>query len=157
LNARRPETLYLPHVSPPRPAGFGSRYHRRIPSADSEHTMYVVTNRIPVAPGHELSFEHRFRSRDRSIEQEPGFLRMRVLKPDTRRFDHRSGAWHETGDRGFYLVQTEWTSAEAFWAWTGSESFRQAHADRPPPEMFAGKSALDTHETVMDLQARPLP
>jgi heme-degrading monooxygenase HmoA len=35
--------------------------------------VYVVTNRIPVAPGFEAEFEERFRKRAHLIDRSPGF------------------------------------------------------------------------------------
>jgi heme-degrading monooxygenase HmoA len=110
--------------------------------------MIVVTNRIPVAPGHEEDFENRFRNRAHLIDKSPGFVRNNVLRPIRRRFDHATGGWTETKEQGYYLVQTYWESEEAFWTWTKSESFRAAHANRPPAEMFAGPSALEIHEVA---------
>jgi len=45
-------------------------------------------------------------------------------------------------------VQTYWESEQAFWDWTKSESFRTAHSNRPPAEMFAGPNVLEIHEVV---------
>lgn len=112
--------------------------------------MIVVTNRIPVAEGFEEDFEARFRDRAHLIDQFPGFLRNRILRPVARRFDHSSGQWSETDEQGYYLVQTYWESEEQFWAWTNSEEFRKAHSNRPPAEMFAGKNVLEIHDVALD-------
>jgi heme-degrading monooxygenase HmoA len=111
--------------------------------------MIVVTNRIPVAAGHEEAFEDRFRKRAHLIDHSPGFIANRVMRPVKRRFDHATGGWKETTDQGTYLVQTWWESEQAFWDWTRSESFRIAHSDRPPAEMFAAPSVLEIHEVVL--------
>ena len=37
--------------------------------------MFIVTNRIPVAAGHEEDFEERFRNRAHLIDQHPGFVK----------------------------------------------------------------------------------
>ncbi len=102
---------------------------------------FVVTNRIPVARDHEKDFEDRFRKRAHLIDQSPGFIKNQVLRPIQRRFNHQTGAWDETTEQGYYLVQTYWESEQAFWDWTQSESFRIAHSNRPPAEKFAGPSA----------------
>lgn len=112
--------------------------------------MFVVTNRIPVASGFEGEFEDRFRNRAHLIDQAPGFIRNLVLRPVSRRFDHRTGTWVESPEKGVYLVQTWWESEEAFWNWTQSDAFRIAHSNRPPAEMFAGPNALEIHEVVLD-------
>ncbi len=111
--------------------------------------MFVVTNRIPVTAGHEADFEERFRKRAHLIDQSPGFINNFVLRPVTRRFDHSSGAWVDTKDQSYYLVQTWWKSEDDFWAWTRSESFRAAHSNRPPAEMFAGPNVLEIHEVIL--------
>ena len=63
--------------------------------------------------------------------------------------DHQTGDWKESEEQGYYLVQPYWESEEAFWGWTRSESFRIAHSNRPPAEMFAGKNVLEIHEVAM--------
>jgi heme-degrading monooxygenase HmoA len=50
---------------------------------------------------------------------------------------------------GFYEVKTWWRSMEDFVAWTRSEAFAEAHANRPPKEMFRGPSELDVHEVFL--------
>ena len=111
--------------------------------------MIVVTNRIAVAAGHEQAFEDRFRKRVHLIDRSPGFIANRVMRPVKRRFDHSTGTWVETSELGYYLVQTWWESEQAFWDWTRSESFRIAHSDRPPAEMFAAPNVLEIHEVVL--------
>ena len=119
--------------------------------------MIVVTNRIPVAKGHEEDFENRFRHRAHLIDQSPGFVKNLILKPVQRRFRHQTGRWEETNEQGYYLVQTYWESEEAFWNWTRSESFRQAHSNRPPAEMFAGPNVLEIHEIILSTERREAP
>ena len=116
--------------------------------------MIVVTNRIPVAAGHETEFEDRFRKRAHLIDTSPGFVSNRVMRPVQRRFDHGSGTWVDVKEQGYYLVQTYWESEEAFWNSTKSPSFRAAHSDRPPAEMFAGPNVLEIHEVVLSTDKR---
>jgi heme-degrading monooxygenase HmoA len=116
--------------------------------------VFIVTNRIPVACGHEEDFENRFRHRAHLIDQSPGFIRNLILRPVQRRFNHQTGQWEEKQDQGYYLVQTWWESEQAFWDWTNSESFRAAHSNRPPAEMFAGPNVLEIHEVVLDTMGR---
>jgi heme-degrading monooxygenase HmoA len=117
--------------------------------------MFVVTNRIPVSEAFEGEFEERFRKRAHLIDRSPGFVKNEILRPVRRRFDHASGAWVETPDRGYYLVQTTWETEQAFWDWTRSESFRIAHSNRPPAEMFAGANVLEIHEVIQTTAAAP--
>ncbi|NIV75302.1 MAG: antibiotic biosynthesis monooxygenase, partial [Gammaproteobacteria bacterium] len=65
--------------------------------------MIVVTNRIPVAAGHEIDFEERFRNRAHLIDQSPGFIRNEVHRPRPVRFDQESGTWQDDpDDQGYY-------------------------------------------------------
>ena len=114
--------------------------------------MYIVTNRIPVAPGHEEAFEDRFRKRAGLIDKSPGFVKNLVLRPVRRRFNHQTGTYEETSEQGYYLVQTYWETEQAFWDWTRSESFRAAHSNRPPAEMFAGPNVLEIHEIALSAE-----
>ena len=121
--------------------------------------MIVVTNRIPVAQGHEIDFEDRFRNRVHLVDRSPGFLRNEVHRPKPMRLDRESGKWVPDPDtQGYYEVKTWWRSMDDFVAWTQSEAFREAHRDRPPAEMFAGPNVLEIHEifTSTDLQESEL-
>jgi len=110
----------------------------------------VVTNRIPVAEGYEIDFEDRFRNRVHLVDQSPGFIRNEVHRPRPMKFDHDSGKFVDDPEaQGFYEVKTWWRSMEDFTAWTRSESFAKAHANRPPKEMFAGPSKLLIHEVFL--------
>ena len=117
--------------------------------------MFVVTNRIPVSEGFEADFEDRFRKRAHLIDRSPGFVKNEILKPVRRRFDHATGAWVESPERGYYLVMTTWQSEQDFWNWTKSESFRIAHSNRPPTEMFAGANVLEIHEVIQTTDPAP--
>jgi len=119
-----------------------------------EPIVFVVTNRIPVAQGHEADFEDRFRHRAHLIDQSPGFVKNLVLRPVNRRFNHQTGQIEEKAEQGYYLVQTYWESEKAFWDWTNSESFRTAHSNRPPAEMFAGPNVLEIHEVILSTEKR---
>jgi heme-degrading monooxygenase HmoA len=105
--------------------------------------MIVVSNRIPVAPGQEEAFERRFRERAGLVDRRPGFHRMEILRP--KRLEIRGAPM---GGSEYYVVLTYWESAEAFRAWTESQDFRRAHADRPPREMFAGPNLFEMHEVI---------
>lgn len=97
--------------------------------------MFVVANRVYIAPGWEERFEQRFRDRAGQIENNPGFVRMQVLRP--------------AGDNEPYVVLTTWTDRAAFEQWVGSEDFRAAHANPMPKEAFAREGALERHEVII--------
>lgn len=112
--------------------------------------MIVVTNRIPVAKGHEIDFEDRFRNRVHLVDQAPGFIRNEVHRPRPFRFDHETGEFVEDAEsEGCYEVKTWWRSIDDFVAWTRSDAFAEAHANRPPKEMFRGPSELDVHDVFL--------
>lgn len=110
--------------------------------------MIIVANRIPVAEGWEERFLDRFRNRAGLIDDSPGFLRNMVLAP--RKHPHQ-----DEDAPLYHVVLTFWESEEAFWEWTRSESFEEAHSNLPPPEMFAGESALEMHEVMLDTRSEP--
>jgi len=116
--------------------------------------MIVVTNRIPVNKAFESEFEERFRKRARLIDQSPGFVKNLVLRPIQRRFNRQSGEWEEKEERGVYLIETYWETEDDFWAWTRSDSFRAAHSDRAPAQMFAGPNVLEIHEVIQSTERR---
>jgi heme oxygenase (mycobilin-producing) len=102
-----------------------------------------VSNRIPVAKGHEVTFEERFRGRAVLVENHPGFVRLEILRPKS--VTIQGG---QMGGSDYYVVLTYWENEQAFVAWTESEDFPRAHANRPPEEMFAGPNVFEMHEVI---------
>lgn len=113
------------------------------------HAMVVVTNRIPVAEGHEIDFEDRFKKRVHLVDRSPGFIRNEVHRPRPVKFDHEKGWVKDESKQGFYEVKTWWKTFEDFEAWTKSPAFAEAHSNRPPKEMFSGPSELAVHEVFL--------
>ncbi|MCG6942130.1 MAG: antibiotic biosynthesis monooxygenase [Thiohalocapsa sp.] len=101
--------------------------------------MYVVINRVPVAPDWREQFEERFRKRAGQVELQPGFVRMEVMRPDS-------------ADTP-YLVQTAWRDRAAFDAWLKSDDFKTAHANPLPREAFAGEGRIEMFEVIIDARA----
>ncbi|MBZ0160618.1 antibiotic biosynthesis monooxygenase [Candidatus Methylomirabilis sp.] len=95
--------------------------------------MIVTANRVSITKGYEQEFEKRFEQRLGAVDRMPGFIRNEVLRP-------------LQGD--CYVVLTYWESEAAFEAWMQSESFKQAHANPAPKEMFAGRSVFEMHEVI---------
>ncbi|MDE2060531.1 MAG: antibiotic biosynthesis monooxygenase [candidate division NC10 bacterium] len=102
--------------------------------------MIVTANRVPITKGYEREFEKRFEQRLGAVDRMPGFIRNEILRPIV-------------GD--YYVVITYWESQAAFEAWTQSDSFRQAHANPAPKEMFAGRSMLEMHEVILVSEKKP--
>ncbi|QTD43150.1 antibiotic biosynthesis monooxygenase [Sporosarcina sp. Te-1] len=103
-----------------------------------EQGRFAVLNNIPVSEeGREL-FEQRFRNRAGLIEQEPGFVAIRVLRPlnsDT------------------YVILTMWENEESFTGWQQSQAYTKAHAKRGTadgidkrPNMFPRASFVTTYK-----------
>lgn len=113
--------------------------------------MIVVTNRIPVAQGHESDFEDRFKRRAHLVDRAPGFIRNEVHRPHPMKFDHDRGQFvPDPTQQAFYEVKTWWRTLQDFEDWTLSPAFAEAHANRPPTAMFAGPSKLDVHEVFIE-------
>ncbi|MEY4580464.1 MAG: hypothetical protein RL701_5167 [Pseudomonadota bacterium] len=120
--------------------------------------MIVVTNRIPVAEGHEIDFEDRFKQRVHLVDSAPGFVRNEVHRPRPMKLDHASGTFVPDPSpeaQGYYEVKTWWRTLEDFVAWTRSPAFAEAHRNRAPKDMFRGPNVLEIHEllTSTDLDA----
>jgi len=98
--------------------------------------MYVVANRVPVAPEWTEKFEERFRSRVGQIDRQAGFVSMQILRP--------------ADDDSPYVVLTTWKDKVAFEAWVGSEDFRQAHRNPLPKEAYREGGRLERHEVVIE-------
>ena len=95
--------------------------------------MIVVTNRIPVAEGHEADFEDRFKNRVHLVDRAPGFIRNEVHRPRPVKLDHTTGQWvPDPETHGFYEVKTWWRTGEALWSCSSRMPSRIAMASRMP-------------------------
>jgi heme-degrading monooxygenase HmoA len=104
-----------------------------------ESAMFIVTNRVPVAPAWRDQFEARFRARAGQVESQPGFVRMEVLRPQD-----------ETTP---YVVETAWESRAAFDAWLESDDFKAAHANPLPKEAYDGEGRLESFDVIISAVA----
>ncbi len=79
--------------------------------------MYVVMNRLTVAPEQAEQLEQGFSHSAGRMREVPGCRNFNLLK--------------EQGIAGdtVYVAVTQWEDEAAFTAWTQSESFRRAHAN----------------------------
>lgn len=98
-----------------------------------EKAGYVVMNHIPVTEEGRPIFEHRFKNRDGAIDNQPGFVGIRVLRPlssDT------------------YVILTLWKNEADFDGWKNSSDFGKSHQKggsgpegvKPPRKIFSGAS-----------------
>ncbi|SEN12442.1 Heme-degrading monooxygenase HmoA [Mesobacillus persicus] len=101
-----------------------------------EQAKYVVMNNIPVTDEGRPLFEYRFKNRKRNIENQDGFVAIRVLRPLL---------------SNTYVILTLWESQSAFNKWKESESFQKAHnkpnasTGAPPSDIFSGPSYITTY------------
>ncbi|WP_409291745.1 antibiotic biosynthesis monooxygenase family protein [Peribacillus sp. SCS-37] len=104
---------------------------------------YAVMNNIPVTDEGRPIFEYRFKNRAGLIQNEPGFIAMRVLRPlnsDT------------------YVIFTLWENQQGFDNWQNSQSFAKAHAkkegapeaDAPQQTIFSGSSYVTKYAVSED-------
>ena len=77
--------------------------------------MFIAMNRFKVASGQEDAFEEVWRTRDRHLDEVPGFVEFRLLKGPAE------------DDHTLFASHTIWASEEDFVNWTKSEHFRMAH------------------------------
>lgn len=96
---------------------------------------YVVANRVFVKPEYFEEFENRFRNRAGQINQQPGFLRMEVLKPNS--------------DNTPHVVLTHWENEQAFQNWVASEDFKLAHQNPMTKEAFDAGGGIEQYEVVI--------
>lgn len=78
--------------------------------------MYVVMNRLTVAPEGAAGLEVGFAHSGERMRQTPGCVGFQLLREEAE------------GDP-VYLAVTQWRDKEAFTAWTRSDAFRRAHAN----------------------------
>lgn len=100
--------------------------------------MFIAMNRFRIAPGFEAGFEALWRQRDSYLAEVPGFVSFALLKGPAR------------DDHMLYASHTVWESKAAFEAWTRSEHFRKAHAQRSAPKgTYLGHPDLELFEAVL--------
>lgn len=99
---------------------------------------FAVLNNIPVTEGGRELFEQRFQNRAGLIEQEPGFVAIRVLRPL---------------DSDTYVILTMWENEDSFKNWQQSQAYEKAHAKRGTdqgidkrPNIFPRPSFVTTYQ-----------
>lgn len=100
--------------------------------------MFIAMNRFRIAKGFEEGFETLWRERDSYLSDVPGFESFALLKGP------------EKEDHVLYSSHTVWSSEAHFKAWTQSDHFRKAHAQRSAPKgTYLGHPELETFEAVV--------
>ncbi len=96
---------------------------------------YVVANRVFVKPEYSQEFEQRFRNRAGQINQQPGFVLLEILKPQS--------------ENTPYVVLTHWESEQAFRGWVGSEDFKVSHQNPMDKEAFLEGGGIEQYEVII--------
>lgn len=101
--------------------------------------MYLAMNRFQIARGQEEAFIELWRQRDSHLASVPGFVRFHLLQGP------------QTDSYTLFASHTEWTSEEAFVAWTQSDAFRQAHAQagQSSRALYLGPPQLERFQSVL--------
>lgn len=97
--------------------------------------MFIAMNQFEVNPDRAADFETMWRTRESRLATVPGFVRFALLRGD------------EPGD---YISHTTWASRDAFLAWTQSDAFRSAHADRTPEGILRGHPRARFYDAVLE-------
>ncbi len=96
---------------------------------------YVVANRVFLKQQYTQEFEQRFKDRSGQINQQPGFVLMEVLKPQS--------------EKTPYVVLTHWENEQAFQGWVGSEDFKLAHQNPMDKDAFIDGGGMEQYEVII--------
>ncbi len=88
-------------------------------SGDIQDRGFAVFNNIPVSDEGKPVFEYRFKNRAGKIEEVPGFIAIRVLRPT---------------NSDTYVVFTLWEDESSFIQWQESKQYAEAHKKRGTAE-----------------------
>lgn len=75
--------------------------------------MFIAMNRITCTVEYRDRFEEMFRTRAREVDNMPGFIEAKILRP--------------LAEEQPYIIMTYWDKKEDFDAWVGSEAFKLGH------------------------------
>lgn len=105
--------------------------------------MFLAMNRFRIAPGFEEGFEAVWRERESYLSEVPGFKSFALLRGP--RVEVPDG-----DDYTLYASHSVWASRQAFEAWTASDHFRKAHAQKGAPKgTYLGPPQLETFDQVV--------
>ena len=100
--------------------------------------MYIAMNHFHIAAGRGEEFEQLWRERETYLSEVPGFLQFHLVR----------GKSDDDGTHR-YASHSTWESHEAFLAWTHSDAFKKAHAQRRMPEgVLLGHPRFQGWETI---------
>ena len=96
--------------------------------------MIVVSNHVRIPESHADTFVQRLET-SYGIEEQPGFVELRVLRPV---------------DADGYITMTVWESLDDYEAWKDGAAFERAHADRSADETFTAPNEVEIHEIAVE-------
>lgn len=98
-----------------------------------EDEGFVVMNHIPLSEEGIPVFEYRFKKHQYDLENVPGFVAFRLLKPTK---------------GNTYVVLTQWAEEEDYDAWKESDNFSKAHENQAvkPPAYFTERPFTSTYK-----------
>ena len=100
--------------------------------------MFVVTNRITVAPENAAAFEETFSASMRDhLDGVPGLTRATLQRPEAPGLP--------------YVSTMEFGSREEFVAWMRSDSFRASHSD-PAAAGMQSSSKVEQHTLLLSVE-----
>ena len=98
----------------------------RVVDADGVNQLdaecFVAANKFKIRKGAEAAFEERWRTREGSLTDLPGFKSFTMLRHDGNNFDK-----DPLGDDFNYMSFTVWQDKKSFNGWRNSQSFKDAH------------------------------
>lgn len=110
-------------------------------SGEIKKEGFAVQNNIPVTDEGRPLFEHQFMIRARRVENQAGFIAIRVLRPLS---------------SNTYVILTVWENEMSFQKWQSSKSFSEAHGKKdlekgidPKPRIFASAPYVSKY-TIME-------
>ncbi len=100
--------------------------------------MFIVMNRFYVKPEYAGQFETRIQNRPGQVEQQPGFIRVQLLRPTT--------------PADPYIVLTLWQSQTDFEAWVKADTFTAHHAGPRTlsGDIFTRPNQVETFILILD-------
>lgn len=100
--------------------------------------MYIAMNRFRIAVGKEQDFIDIWQNRETHLNAVPGFKEFNLLQ----------GPSDE--EATLFTSHSIWESGEAFYDWTRSEAFRQAHANAGESKgIYLGPPQFEGYEVVL--------
>ncbi|WP_223700787.1 antibiotic biosynthesis monooxygenase family protein [Sutcliffiella deserti] len=120
----------------------GKKFEVLDASGDFSTGKYAVLNNIPVTQEGRPVFEYRFSQRARLIEEEEGFVAIRVLRPI---------------DSDTYVILTLWEEESNFTKWQESQAYSKAHEKRGTSEGVDQKESVFPRPSFVTSYHAPTP